>query len=477
MTANTFVASVEPLHPGATLSADEIAHWKPFPMPPTGMPPMALAQQRMQRTGQWQGWQLLGRRFPIGCVALEITQRCNLDCTYCYLSTSSEALKDIPLAEVFRRIDMIRDWYGPGVDVQVTGGDPTLRRRDELVAIVARLTERGLRASLFTNGIKASRDLLSELCAVGLEDVAFHVDTTQERKGYRTEADLNSLRDEYLTRADGLPLSVFFNTTVHAGNLAEVPMLARYFMERRTRVRLASFQIGADIGRGEARARVPGGAVAVRQAIARGVGAALDFSAMSAGHADCNGYAYALVIGEGSAARAFDFLHDAPLVHEIAEASRSVRIDRARLGATTARVVRFLASHPGLAVRVAWRAARFAVENAGLLAAAKGRVGKVSFFVHDFMDATALDRSRCDACAFMVMTPEGPLSMCVHNAKRDDYLLSPTRVDTEGVVRFFDPATGQFTVQPSTKPIVLTRKSARGRAKEGIARPTQGSNL
>ena len=46
-----------------------------------------------------------------------------------------------------------------------------------------RLASRGLRASLFTNGIKATRDLLSELAEAGLTDVAFHVDTTQRRAG------------------------------------------------------------------------------------------------------------------------------------------------------------------------------------------------------------------------------------------------------------------------------------------------------
>ncbi|MCK7489904.1 MAG: hypothetical protein MZU79_06490 [Anaerotruncus sp.] len=61
---------------------------------------------------------------------------------------------------------------GRGVSVQVTGGDPTLRDRRELVAIVKRLAERELRPSLFTNGLLATRDLLAELAAVGLFDVA-----------------------------------------------------------------------------------------------------------------------------------------------------------------------------------------------------------------------------------------------------------------------------------------------------------------
>jgi len=92
------------------------------------------------------------------------------------------------------------------------GGEPTLRRRDELLAIVRRLASSGLRASLFTNGIKATRDLLVELAEAGLTDVAFHVDSTQQRPGYHSESDLNTLRRGYLERARGLPISVFFNS-------------------------------------------------------------------------------------------------------------------------------------------------------------------------------------------------------------------------------------------------------------------------
>src|SRR5258708_37696934 len=88
--------------------------------------PMALARERMTRTGQWRGNQLLGRRWAIGCVALEVTQRCNLDCTLCYLSDMSEAVHDLPLEEILRRIDLIAQHYGPNTGVHGTGGGPTL---------------------------------------------------------------------------------------------------------------------------------------------------------------------------------------------------------------------------------------------------------------------------------------------------------------------------------------------------------------
>ena len=82
--------------------------------------------------------QTAGRRWPIGCVSLEVTQRCNLDCSLCYLSEHSEAIRDFPLEEIFRRIDAIYDKYGANTDIQISGGDPTLRNHDELVLIAAR---------------------------------------------------------------------------------------------------------------------------------------------------------------------------------------------------------------------------------------------------------------------------------------------------------------------------------------------------
>jgi hypothetical protein len=40
--------------------------------------PLMMARRRMMATGQWNTGQFIGRRWPIGCVALEIAQRCNL---------------------------------------------------------------------------------------------------------------------------------------------------------------------------------------------------------------------------------------------------------------------------------------------------------------------------------------------------------------------------------------------------------------
>ena len=366
---------------------------------------------------------MAGRRWPIACVSLEITQRCNLDCTLCYLSESSEQVRDFPLNEIYRRIDLIVAHYGPGTDVQVSGGEPTLRRRDELVAIVRRLAQRGLRASLFTNGIKASRDMLQELAAAGLTDVAFHVDTTQQRAGFATEAELNALRRDYIERARGLKLGVFFNTTLHAGNFTELPALAAFFAVQADVVRLASFQLQADTGRGVLGGRndeaINHDSVASRWQ--QGLDTPLANNVLAAGHSQCNRSAVLLVIN----GRAYDAFADADFIQRFMRETAGLMIDRGTPWRAMRSLLRAVASRPALA----WASLRWALALAWTarrdLLAAGGRVHKLTLFSHNFMDAAQLDPERVDACVFMAMTQDGPLSMCAYNARRDEFLLRP----------------------------------------------------
>jgi len=217
-------------------------------------------QNRLNNTKQRMGDmftpnQVLGRLHSIGCVAVEITQKCNLDCTLCYLSEHSQSVADIPLEEVFKRLDNVLHHYGPGAHVQITGGDPTLRKHSELIEIVRYANDLGLYTALFTNGISATRKLLSSLADVGLRDVAFHVDSTQRRENGDTELPLNKIREEYLERAKGLGLMVIFNTTVHKGNFHDIPELIKFFRRHANQIGLVSFQLQADTGRGEWRER------------------------------------------------------------------------------------------------------------------------------------------------------------------------------------------------------------------------------
>ncbi len=402
--------------------------------------PAALERARLRMGTLFSPNQVLGRRNSIGCVALEITQRCNLDCTLCYLSENSERVKDLPLAEVFRRIDGIRERFGAPTAVQITGGDPTLRAPKELVAIVRYTRDAGLLPTLMTNGIKATREMLVSLAEAGLNDVAFHVDLTQERKGYATEADLNAVRDEYIDRARGLPIAVIFNTTVCRENFDEIPELIRFFRRRADVVGMASFQLQADTGRGVLRERDRVISLdSVREQIAAGAGTSISWDTIRIGHPGCHRIGITLE----SNGNLYDLNDDPAFFNRFLSDFQHVMLDRreprravtallseaARRPSWLARTVRFFG--PKL-----WRMRRD-------LLASRGRVHKLSFFVQNFMDASNLDPERIHACSFMVMTGTGPVSMCAFNARRDDFILKPVALTTPEGRAVWNPLSGR----------------------------------
>jgi len=424
------------------LSEDEIDAHRPGLAPARGTSPFEKARRIAVESGHFSPRQQLGNRWPIGCVALEITQRCNLDCTLCYLSDKSEAVRDIPLAEIFRRIEMIRSHYGEGTDVQVTGGEPTLRARPELLEIVKRVRSAGMRPTLMTNGIRATRDLLCDLAASGLEDVAFHVDTTQQRKGYGSESDLNVIRRKYIDAARGLPISVMFNTTVHDGNFGEIPEVVRFFRAHAGAVRTASFQLQAETGRGiQGRRSSLIALESVAAQIERGAGTRIDFTASLVGHPGCNRYGLCLEAG----GRLHDAFDDPAFIARMQGATAGLPLHRNDLARTVRGFLRWLAVHPEhLGAILKWTLAKAWRMKRDLLVA-KGRVRTLSFVLHNFMNARSLERGRVDACVFMTMTRDGPVSMCMHNAKRDSFILQPIRLYGSRGRRFWQPLSGSLT--------------------------------
>ncbi len=424
------------LTPGQIKDARPLAWTDPSDMPSA----LDRARQRMQVAGVWSTNQVLGRRYAIGCVALEITQRCNLDCTLCYLSESSESVKDIPMEEIFRRIQQIKNQFGAATDVQITGGDPTLRKRSELMEIIRHVRDIGLRPTLMTNGIAARRDMIEEMIASGLNDIALHVDLTQEREGFTTEMSMNTVRKDYIERVRGLPVAVIFNTTVYAGNFREIPDLVRFFKANADVVGMASFQLQADTGRGVLKKRDEIISLdSVTEKIQDGAGVPLSFESVRIGHPRCHRYGLTLQ----SAGQSFDFFDDADFFGLLAEKSRTLVLDRTRPTRAALSALQWLFSTREIVMPGLKFLARKLWQMKWALIRGRGKVQKLSFFVQNFMDASSLERDRIHACSFMVMTPQGPISMCMHNAKRDDFILQPLPVAGE---KTWHPLTGNTTV-------------------------------
>jgi molybdenum cofactor biosynthesis enzyme MoaA len=449
------------------MTPHEVHVVQPAPKPRAWHDALSESRRRVIATGQWTPNQLLGRRWPIGCVALEITQRCNLDCAACYLSEHSEAVRDTPLEELFRRIDLIFEHYGPNTNVQVTGGDPTLRNREELLAIVRQISDKGMRPALFTNGIRAKRELLIELMQAGLVDVAFHVDMTQNRRGYESEASLNAVRQEYIERARGLPLSVLFNTTVFDLNFDEIPEIVKFFVRNCDVVRLASFQLQAETGRGTLGRRSEAITIrSVQKQIEKGAKSSISFDVLQVGHSRCNRYGMILVTN----GRAYDALDDRRALEAVLERMPLLSFDRRSRSKVIATFIRGILTSPYLSFKAAGWLVRKAWQARTDLLASRGRVNKLSFVIHNFMDACRLERDRVHACSFMAITQRGPISMCLHNAKRDAFILAPIRLSGRDGERVWHPLSGEATESSSAMhwPRKLDRKTAKGQVRRTI---------
>ena len=109
-------------------------------------------------------------------VLLEVTRRCNMQCAVCFAGSHPGDAVDPGLEE-------IRDWYqralrmSPGSNIQLSGGEPTVR--DDLPEIVAAGREIGFGfIQLNTNGIRLANDTeyLKALKDAGLASVFLQFD-------------------------------------------------------------------------------------------------------------------------------------------------------------------------------------------------------------------------------------------------------------------------------------------------------------
>ncbi|MEN6410311.1 MAG: radical SAM (seleno)protein TrsS [Anaerolineaceae bacterium] len=115
------------------------------------------------------------------CVLFDVTQRCDLACSFCFASAGGKKASDDPSLEV------IEGWYrrlldaGGPFNIQLSGGEPSLR--DDLPEIIA--LGRSLGFTFFqinTNGLRISRDTayLHRLREAGLCTVYLQFDGTRE---------------------------------------------------------------------------------------------------------------------------------------------------------------------------------------------------------------------------------------------------------------------------------------------------------
>ncbi|MFC1641085.1 radical SAM protein [Myxococcota bacterium] len=158
---------------------------------------------------------------------LEPTKRCNLYCQGCY--SRNDPKSDKTLAEIRRDMEVfVRNRRMDSISI--AGGDPLMH--PDIVEIVRMVRhDFGLKPILNTNALALTPELLKELRAAGNAGFTFHIDSSQNRPGWRdkSEIELNALRLRYAEMvAEVGGMCVAFNSTVFRHTMHHTPELMEW---------------------------------------------------------------------------------------------------------------------------------------------------------------------------------------------------------------------------------------------------------
>jgi MoaA/NifB/PqqE/SkfB family radical SAM enzyme len=378
--------------------------------------------------------QFLGRQYA-GCGAtIGVMPRCDFRCSGCYLSEEASRERPRPLESAKAQMRAIRSWLGPAGNLQITDGEVTLLREEDLVELIAYARAIGLVPMLMTHGETFRRmpGLLERLMVhAGLSEVSFHVDATMRgrRDGYRaaaTEEELHGLRAELAhmvrnaRRRTGLPLEAASTVTVTRGNLGAVAGIVEWFLRNADAFKMVSFQPLAAVGRTD-RALRGVSPDELWERIAEGAGdPEIRRGEGLLGHPACTRFVQGLAVPRGNRMALVPLYR-----HDRRDEMRFLAELLDRFGGTSFRL-------DGRATRVC-RSVALLVRNAGFVATRivpyvwrlRRRAGtlRARYFTivsHHFMSAaeavTPLGRERLAACAFRVPIDGRLESMCAVNA-------------------------------------------------------------
>ncbi|WP_244154294.1 radical SAM (seleno)protein TrsS [Desulfospira joergensenii] len=187
------------------------------------------------------------------CTAvLEITARCNLKCQFCFAGSGpGQGDPDPSLEEISQMLDSV--WkVSPKANLQISGGEPSLRRDLPRIVESARETGFGF-IQLNTNGILISRErsMAKTLKSAGLSSVFLQFDGVSDRV-YRDlrGQDLFKAKQEAVSNCIEAGLGVVLVPTLVPGvNISQVGPILEFALDRLPGIRGVHFQPVAWFGR------------------------------------------------------------------------------------------------------------------------------------------------------------------------------------------------------------------------------------
>ena len=185
------------------------------------------------------------------CVLLEVTARCDLECPICFASARQRSAPD-------PSIDEIEGWFrrvlerAPGGNVQLSGGEPTLR--DDLPQVIALGRSLGVTfLQLNTNGLRLAADdgYAQTLADAGLQTVFLQFDGVDDAAYLALRGrSLAALKLRAVEHCAEAGLGVVLVPTVARGvNLDQLGLILSFALEHLPAVRGIHLQPLALLGR------------------------------------------------------------------------------------------------------------------------------------------------------------------------------------------------------------------------------------
>jgi uncharacterized radical SAM superfamily Fe-S cluster-containing enzyme len=361
-----------------------------------------------------------------GLGIIEVTERCNLTCPMCYAG-SSPAGRDYTLDEIARRMDELLAVEGPHMSIQLSGGEPSVRKDLDQIAKMAKERPFG-HIEMVSNGIRLARehDFAAKMVEWGFTSVYLQFDSLrgEDLVTLRGEnlLDVRQKATENLERA-GLPITLA--VSLYEGlNDDQIGGIIDFCYDH-PGIKAINFQAATPFGSrweihdGERRER-PAKKLRmpeILQLIEQQTGVGRNnFFPLGIGSPLCNAYALLLHSPTGFKPAApnfssddyFDVIGEDPLdlIRSLTQGRPAILPKITRNWKGTMKLVKALWPHIG-------SDPSFLLKHQTL-----------TLFVKPFMDDSDVDLERMERCCFHNASPKGVMSFCaLNNYKRTE---SPT---------------------------------------------------
>jgi len=355
-------------------------------------------------------------RKPAGLAILEVTERCNLTCPMCY-AYSSPSERDYSLEEIETRLDQLIEVEGKGISLQISGGEPSVRK--DLEQIAAMVKRKGFgHLEMVSNGIRLAREpgFAEKLVKWGFTSVYLQFDSTRPEDIVKLRGeDLWDVRVKALAALVRAKLPSTLAVALYDGlNSDQIQQIVHVAWQHPETVCAIAFQAATPFGRFEVngqqttprKLRMP----EILQLIEAQTGIPQSlFFPVGEGSPLCNAFTLLKYTKEGYKPIAPNFTLEEFMSVMGERPNMTLRMLTRGRAAVLPQLVTNIGGSLKL-IRTLW-------PHIGTDPSIWTNHKTLTLYVKPFMDESDLDMSRIERCCFHNASPRGVMSFCALNAR------------------------------------------------------------